>query len=257
MTRLIIPQNRIPIISDLHKRDTIDFGYPDDADSTSSESTGSTPTSPVSTRSPSPFVPVREVVMESVCMTEDEIDSLEESPLAALREKERKKIRQSSGVKPKVKAPRKHGPQSLEAAPSSNTPLEMVQCRWDGCTKRLYVDYISVRHWGEHVRTHYSDEQGTIQCKWRGGCGAAVNKSSMWKHVVSHQSKFKVRCPKGCGVSTREDMLPRHTGTCNYTPGQPANGGSDEEEDVEVGEESHGGDYDGDSEDVEEEGSED
>ena len=259
---LIIPRNSIPIISDLLKHDTFNCEYPDirrdGADSTSSESTGSTPTSSVFTRSPSPFVPARGFDVGPVHMAEDETDSLESSPLAAPREKERKKIRQSSGVKSKVKAPQTHGLRNVEATPSSNTPLEMVQCQWEGCTKRLHVDYISVGHWGKHVREHYANEQDMIQCKWEGGCGAVVNKSSMWKHVVVHQPKFKIRCPRGCDVSTRSDMMRRHLQTCNYTPGQPAKGSEDdEEENVKVEEGSYGGDYDGDGEDNEEEGRED
>ena len=135
----------------------------------------------------------------------------------------------------------------------------MVRCQWEGCTKRLHVDYIDVGHWGKHVREHYANEQDTIKCKWGGGCGAMVNKSSMWKHVVVHQPKFKIRCPRGCDVSTRGDMMRRHLQTCNYTPGQAAKGGEGEEENVGVEEGSHRRDYDGDGdgEDNEEEGRED
>lgn len=250
---LIIPRNSIPIISDLLKCGTHNHGHPDihqdGADSTNSGSTGSTPASSTFTRSPSPFVPVR--------MAEDETDPFEPSPLAALREKEKKRIRQSSGVKPKAKTPpQTHGLRDIEASSSSNTPLEMVRCQWEGCTKRLHVDYISVGHWGKHVREHYASEQDTIKCKWEGGCSRVVNKSSMWKHIVVHQPKFKIRCPRGCGVSTRADMMRRHLQTCNYIPGQAGKGReSDEEKNVEEG--SHGGDYDDDGGDNEEEGRED
>ena len=259
---LIIQQNSIPIISDLLKRDTFDRGYPDidhdGADSTSSESTSSTPTRSAFTRSPSPFVPAQGLDVGPARTAEDETESLEPSPLATLREKERKRIRQSSGVKPKAKVPQPRGLRNFEATPSSSTPLEMVQCQWGGCTKRLYVDYINVEHWGKHVREHYADERDTIQCQWEGGCGDVVNKSSMWKHVVRHQSKFKIRCPYGCGVSTRGDMMNRHRKTCNYTPGKVAKSGKDNgKENVKAGEEGDGGDYDDDGEDSEEEGRED
>jgi len=85
-----------------------------------------------------------------------------------------------------------------------------------------------------------------------------VNKSSMWKHIVVHQPKFKIRCPRGCDVSTRADMMRRHLQTCNYTPGQAAKGSEgDEEKNVGVEEGSHRGDHDDDGGDNEEEGRED
>jgi hypothetical protein len=245
---LMIPRNRIPIISDLLKYDTPNCGYPDiHQDCAGSTSSGSTPTSSAFARSPSPFVPALEFDVGPVPMDVDEAGPLELSPLPALREKERKKIRQSSGVKPKAKAPQTHGPRNVEAAASSNPPLEMVQCKWEGCTKWLHVDYIDVGHWGKHIREHYADEQDMVQCKWDGGCGVCHNKSSMWKHIIVHEPKFKIRCTRGCDIFTRGDMMKRHLRTCNYTPDQAAKGNKEEGG-------SHGRDYDGDSEDSEEEG---
>ena len=253
-----MPFNRIPIIPNLLEADTFNNEYPDNhrgsPDSTSSGSTSSTPTSSASTRSPSPFIPTRGISVEPVRRTEHEDDSPESSPFLTLREKERKRIRQTSGVRSKAKAPQTHAPRSTKAAPSSTSSLEMVQCRWTGCTKRLHVDYVDVRHWGKHVREHYAHEQDMVQCKWDGGCGAVINKSSMWKHVVVHQPKFKIRCPRGCDVLTRGDMMRRHLQSCNYTPDKASNeGGSGEEETTGV----EGGNYDGDGEDNEEEGKED
>jgi len=130
--------------------------------------------------------------------------------------------------------------------------MEMVQCQWGNCTERLYVDYVNVEHWGRHVREHYADQQDMIPCEWEGGCSAVIHKSSMWKHVIVHQPKFKIRCPRGCDVSTRSDMMRRHLRSCSYTSTKAAEGSEgDEGEDVEVGEDSHGGDYDCGSEDDE------
>ena len=91
-----------------------------------------------------------------------------------------------------------------------------------------------------------------IQCRWDGGCGALVNKSSMWKHIVVHQPKFKVRCPRGCGVSTRGDMMKRHLQSCSRTSGREIE--SDEEDESEVEEGDRGSGRDGDGEDDEEMG---
>ena len=249
---LVLRRNRITITPDLLKSDTFDCGYPDiHGDSvypTSSESSSSTPISPGFTRSPSPFVPAQG--------SEDEIDSLEPSPLQIIRKKVRKNVRQNSGVKPKAKTSRARGLRDVGAASRSNSPLEMVQCQWAGCTKELHVDYIDVSHWGKHVRGHYANGEASIQCEWNGGCGVSITKSSVWKHIVVHQPKFKIRCPRGCDVSTRSDMMRRHLQSCPYIPGQAdKEGEADEEENMEAEEGSHGGD-DGDGEDSEEEGRE-
>ena len=153
-------------------------------------------------------------------MAQDRNGSSEPSPLQALREKERRKIRQRSGVKPKAKT----SPRGISTATSSNTTLEIVECQWSGCTKRLHVDYVDVKHWGQHVREHYADQPEMVQCKWDGGCGAVISKSSMWKHIVVHQPKFKIRCPRGCDVFTRADMMRRHLQTCSFTSRQVAPG---------------------------------
>lgn len=156
-------------------------------------------------------------------------------------------------MKSKAKTPRTDSARDIGATLHSDSPLEMVQCQWEGCTEQLYVDYINVRHWAKHIREHYADEHDTIQCKWKGGCGFAINKSSMWKHIVVHQPKFKIRCPRGCNVSTRSDMMRRHLRTCNYTSARAAKKGeSGREENVEVEQGSYGGDCDSDGEDNEE-----
>lgn len=146
----------------------------------------------------------------------------------ALRKKDMRKIRQRSGVKPKVKLSRTCIPRSANPVPTPNETREMVQCQWEGCTKSLHVDYISVKHWGKHIRGHFADKQEMVQCKWDGGCGSVICKSSMWKHVVVHQPKFKIRCPRGCGIFTRADMMRRHLQTCSFIPRRAvADDGSD------------------------------
>ena len=77
----------------------------------------------------------------------------------------------------------------------------------------------------------------------------------MWKHIVVHQPKFKIRCPRGCGVSTRGDMVKRHLQYCRHTPGQVGEEyGSEGEVDMEVGEGGRLSDSDSDGGGVEEGG---
>jgi hypothetical protein len=166
--------------------------------------------------------------------------------LQVIREKEKKMIRRRSGVKPKAKTPRTHGAPNVGDTSSSNTYLEMVECQWAGCTKRLHVDYVSVKHWGQHIRDHYVGKPQMIQCQWDGGCGATVHKSSLWKHIVVHQQKFKIRCPHGCDVFTRGDMMKRHFQTCPFT--SRAKWEIDEEDELQNEDGSHSDDYDGDDE---------
>ena len=230
-----------PTTPDPPEFDTFDYESPDvlrdGVDSTGSASTSSTRAGSALSRSPSPPVPTRKSI-RSVRRTKGRRDSPEPSPIQTLREKGRKKIRQGSGVKTKKKVP-------ARAVPSPYPPPEVVQCRWAKCTKLLSVDYVSVRHLGGHVRAHYADDSEMTRCRWEGGCGAEIHKSSMWKHVVVHQPKFKVRCPFGCDVMTREDMMARHLRSCPFNPGRAAEVGESEgEEDVELGEVSHAGDYD-------------
>lgn len=79
-----------------------------------------------------------------------------------------------------------------------------------------------------------------------------IHKSSMWKHIVVHQPKFKIRCPRGCGVLTRGDMMRRHLQSCSYSSRRAAKKGrSEEDEDMEVEESSSGGDSDYNGEDDE------
>ena len=240
--------NRIPTIPDPPKFDTLnEDGYPDvrqDTDSTSPVPSDSTSASSTFTRSPS----TRESSPGPAQAAKNEKNSSEPSPILFLREKERKKIRQSSGVKPKAKAPKAKGPRSADAAPSFDPPLETVQCQWAGCTKRLHVDYVSVKHWGKHIRQHYARQQDMVECRWGAGCDAVVSKSSMWKHVVVHQPKFKIRCPRGCDVMTRGDMMRRHLRSCPFNSGKAAAEGGSEEEDTDSEEGAHGDDYEGDGE---------
>ena len=101
-----------------------------------------------------------------------------------------------------------------------------------------------------HVREHSIYQPEMIPCQWNGGCGAIINKNSVWKHIVVHQPKFKLRCPRGCDVFTRGDMMKRHLRTCGFTSRRRriAIGSDTDEEDETRREEGPRGDnYNGDS----------
>ena len=197
----------------------LDFGaldseHPDireDTDSASPASSSSTLTGSVYARSPSPPAPARKSNIKQICSG---TGSPEPSPLPAPRKKEREKMRQRSGVKSKTSAPRRRVGVTL----SSESPSELVQCRWTGCTQQLLVDYEHVAHWARHIRGHSAAQQQAVRCRWNGGCGAIVHKSSIWKHVVVHEPRFKLRCPRGCPISTRGDMMARHLRSCRFVP---------------------------------------
>lgn len=252
LARCSTPQrNNTPVTPDLPEFDMFDDGYPDihrgGVDHTNSASTSSTSPSSAFTCSPSPSVSDEEFSVKSVRTVKGN-NSLELSPLPALREERRRKIRQGSGVKPKAKAPQTHSRRGSKTAPSSHSSSELVQCQWEGCTQRLYVDYVSVGHWGKHIREHYANQPDSIRCKWGDGCDSVIHKSSMWKHIVVHQPKFKIRCPRGCDVFTRSDMMRRHLQSCTYGS---EDGESEQEDGVGVGEGSRAGDRGGDGGDNE------
>jgi hypothetical protein len=190
-------------------------GYPDplqqDFDSSSpfnaSTSINSTPTRSLSSSSPTRGYgkgPMHSAVNGSP----------DESPLKNILKKGKKKIRESDGVKSKAKTGQMCSLRDNDASSSFNNNLEMVECQWTGCTARLHVDFVNVKHWGRHVREHYLDKLDAVECEWEGGCGMKINKGSLWKHIIVHESRFKIRCPRRCGVFTRSDMMKRHLRTC-------------------------------------------
>lgn len=148
--------------------------------------------------------------------TKVEKSSPELSPLQTLRKKQKKRVRQASGINTKVKAPKTKPLRDVQVALSSESPLsEMVQCRWGDCTVRLPVNYTNVKNWSTHIRGHCTGRPEMVRCQWD-DCGYLINKSSMWKHMIVHEARFKLRCPLGCGVSTRGDMMKRHLGSCPF-----------------------------------------
>lgn len=212
-----------------------------DDDESSSESSNSTGASSVSTCSPSPSLPTRWSGKGPIPRAKK--GPPRQHPLQAPREKERKKIRQRNGVKPKAKSkaksPKIPDLRNVGTTSSSNANFEMVRCQWEDCKRWLHVDYVDVKHWGQHIREHYTDEPDLVPCRWGSGCGAEINKSSVWKHIIVHEPKFKIRCPHGCDVLTRGDMMKRHLRSCPRTSRQTtAEGDSDKENQPQGG--SHG-----------------
>lgn len=143
-------------------------------------------------------------------------------------------MRKGSGVMPKASASRRRG----GAATSSESPSELVQCQWAGCTQQFPVNYEDVTHWSQHIRGHATTQPRMVRCMWNGGCGIEVHKSSIWKHVVVHEPRFKLRCPRGCPIFTRGDMMARHLRACRFVH-------PEDKENMGLGEGSRAGGYEG------------
>jgi hypothetical protein len=104
-----------------------------------------------------------------------------------------------------------------------------MRCRWsDDCTVEMDYDYTlaTIKDWKTHIVSHLAGSGGSaevsarksqkvkmVECSW-GGCNARVERGYLFKHIVTHEVRFKLLCPYGCGVSIRGDNLDRHLKSC-------------------------------------------
>ena len=146
--------------------------------------------------------------------------------LSPLKKRQRKKIRESAGVKPKPPTKRSAGPLIPKLKPAL-PPVGRVRCLWGGdCTVQMTFDYTldTIKGWRNHIASHltkYTEPtedpagkyQRTVKCCW-GGCSAKVERGYLFKHIVTHEVRFKLLCPRGCGVAFRDDNLERHLRSC-------------------------------------------
>lgn len=151
--------------------------------------------------------------------------------LSPLKKRQRRKLRESAGVN--AKSSRRHrtsvvGPSDLKAR-TSLPPVGRMQCLWgSNCTTRMDFDYTfkTIKDWKNHIASHLvkpskptEDSVGRgqmvkiLKCSW-GGCSANVEKGYLFKHIVTHEVRFKLLCPRGCGVAIRDDNLERHLKSC-------------------------------------------
>ncbi|KAF9785767.1 hypothetical protein BJ322DRAFT_739324 [Thelephora terrestris] len=145
--------------------------------------------------------------------------------LSPIKKRERRKLRESAGVKPKPSQERTIGP-SNSRQKVTLPPKGTMRCRWGGnCTFAMAYDYSldTIRSWKTHIASHptrsdqHAEDSGgrvkTVECNW-GGCSAQVEKGYLFKHIVTHEVRFKLLCPHGCGVAFRDDNLDRHLRSC-------------------------------------------
>ena len=83
----------------------------------------------------------------------------------------------------------------------------------------------TIKDWKIHVASHLTKPDGPIRdsvggqkvrmvaCGW-GGCSAEVERGYLFKHIVTHEVRFKLLCPYGCEVAIRDDNLDRHLRSC-------------------------------------------
>jgi len=163
---------------------------------------------------------------------DDEIDDDEDTPtqdvLSPLKERRRRKLRETAGVRPKPS--RKHVVGASNLKPKTSLPpAGTMRCLWgNDCTTRMAFDYSlgTIKDWKGHIAVHLTgsnqpaeDPGGRgqkvkmVRCSWD-GCGEKVEKGYLFKHIVTHEVRFKLLCPRGCEVAIRDDNLERHLKSC-------------------------------------------
>jgi hypothetical protein len=148
--------------------------------------------------------------------------------LSPLKKRQREKLRESAGVKPKPT--RKHTVGLPISKPKTALPPPgRMRCRWgDDCTVQMDFDYTfdTIKDWKTHIVSHLARPSETtedsagrdqkvkmVKCSW-GGCSAKVERGYLFKHIITHEVRFKLLCPRGCEVAIRGDNLERHLRTC-------------------------------------------
>jgi hypothetical protein len=143
--------------------------------------------------------------------------------LSPIRKKQRKKVRDSAGVK---KAPARKSRKPKTSPP----PTGSMRCLWgDDCNTKMEFDYTpeTIKKWENHVASHLAksgepaaDSVGkaqpkakTVECMWD-GCGKELRRDYIFRHIASHDARFKHLCPNGCGTLIRGDNLVRHLKLC-------------------------------------------
>jgi hypothetical protein len=148
--------------------------------------------------------------------------------LSPLKKRQREKLRESTGVEPKPARMHTVGPSNPKPKTTLPPPGRM-RCLWgDDCTVQMNFDYTfdTIKDWKTHIVSHLVSSRETtedsagrdkrvkvVKCSW-GGCSAKVERGYLFKHIVTHELRFKLLCPLGCGVAIRSDTLARHWKTC-------------------------------------------
>ena len=151
--------------------------------------------------------------------------TLSKDVLNPLQKRRRRKLRECAGVKVKRSQRRTFGA-STPKSKTSLPPAGRMQCLWDdNCTVRMAFNYTldTIKDWKNHIASHVPEPNKTtedlaggcrmVECGW-GRCGAKVEKGYLFKHIVTHEVRFKLLCPRGCEVAIRDDNLERHLRSC-------------------------------------------
>jgi len=138
--------------------------------------------------------------------------------LGPLRERERERLRMSAGVKPKPSRRPSAECSWTPKAKASLPPTGEMRCLWgDNCTVEEVFDYTkdTIKGWKDHIASHLTEpsEGKVVSCRW-GGCNEKMKREYLFKHIVTHEVRFKQLCPRGCGVAFRDDNLARHLKVC-------------------------------------------
>ena len=150
--------------------------------------------------------------------------------LGPLKKLRGRKIREAAGVKPKLPIRRAAGPSIPKPKPKSKPslpPTGKMRCLWgDDCSIQMAIEYTpdSIKDWKSHIASHLTKSnqptedpmerhQKVVNCRWS-GCSTKVERGYLFKHIVTHEVRFKLLCPRGCEVAIRDDNLERHLRSC-------------------------------------------
>lgn len=150
---------------------------------------------------------------------DEDLDSDEVSPirdvLSPLKKQERKRLRILAGVKPKTL----RMPSAECSAPRTKISLPeegKMRCLWGGdCIVEKEFDYTkdTIKGWKDHIASRLTSSS-EVWCMWD-GCNEKMKREYLFKHIVTHEVRFKQLCPRGCGVAFRDDNLARHLKVCH------------------------------------------
>ena len=155
--------------------------------------------------------------------SDEDLDLGEVSPtrdtLGPLRGRERGGLRISAGVRPK---PTRRPSAECSWTPKTKAslpPQGKMRCLWgDDCAVEKAFDYTkdTIKGWKDHIASHLIEPSDgkVVNCRW-GGCNEKMRREYLFKHIVTHEVRFKQLCPRGCGVAFRDDNLARHLKVCS------------------------------------------
>jgi len=85
----------------------------------------------------------------------------------------------------------------------------------------------TIKEWKDHLASHLAKSNEPVEvpagrnqprvemvgCSWD-GCDERVERGHLFEHVVTHEARLELLCPRGCGVVITDDNLDRHLKSC-------------------------------------------